>query len=336
MCYQQPMEAKKYIGKLFMFGFEGTEPTKEILSFIKEDKIGGIILFKRNIQSVEQLKGLIDKLQDASSEKLFIAIDQEGGRVSNLPRSFIDMPPMGDLGKADLIEAEKLANALGIELGHKLLSLGINIDFAPVLDVLTNPGNKVIGNRSFGDKPEIVARLACEQIRGMDSVGLISCGKHFPGHGDTLEDSHELLPRVSHDRNRLNEIELKPFRAAIECGVPTMMSAHVIYENVDPKNPATLSKLILTDILRKELGFDGVVFSDDMEMKAISHNYNFGESTIQAINAGCDILLVCKTPALQRTAIDSVKKAIDNGSISQSRLSESLARIGRLGMMRDK
>lgn len=319
------------VGKFFMFGFDGAKPTKAILDFIRRDKISGVILFRRNYVSIDQLKNLTNELQNAAGGNLLIGIDQEGGRVANLPTSIIDIPPMEKLGR-DYINGEstELAWRLGCELGEKLKGLGFNLDFAPVLDVHTNDRNPIIGNRAFSRNPEVVAKLGCELVRGMTDVGIISCGKHFPGHGDTSEDSHETLPKLDHDMRRLNEVELIPFKSAIDEGIPTLMSAHVVYEKVDSGIPATLSKKILQGVLRDSLGFNGVLFSDDMEMNAIANNYDFGDASVKSINAGCDIVLICHTELHQQKSIDAVKKAIDEGAISGERFESSLRRINNL------
>jgi len=318
-------------GKFFMFGFSGYEPTKEILEFIKNDGLSGVIIFRRNILSIDQLKRLTSILQDAAGGNLLIGIDQEGGKVSNLPHYIIDTPPMEKLGKSYVKgESSKRAHYLGHELGEKLLDLGINLDFAPVLDVRTNPDNPIIGSRSFSEDPGVVSVLGCEVARGMKQSNLIACGKHFPGHGDTREDSHEVLPILAVDRNRLDEIELRPFKEAIEREIPALMSAHVIYKGIDPDNPATLSKKILAELLRNELKFKGVLFSDDLEMKAISDNYDIGDASVKAIKAGCDILLMCHRLDRQNASIDAVKKAFDSGEISEDHLSSAQTRINTL------
>jgi len=322
---------KHPVGKYFMFGFIGTEPTPEILNFIKNDGLGGVILFRRNIESSEQLKRMTGELQDAAGGKLFISIDQEGGRVSNLPSSIIDVPPMEELGNRHLNgESSKQAHWLGHEFGEKLRMLGINVDFAPVLDVNTNHRNPIIGNRAFSCDPEIVARLGCEVARGMAQMKLISCGKHFPGHGDTVEDSHHTLPKLMHDRKRLDEIELVPFKRAIENNIPSLMSSHVIYHGIDSENPATLSKKILTELLREELKFKGLLFSDDLEMNAICDNYQIHEAAWRAFDSGCDIMLVCHMFIRQRASLDEFQRAVDDGRISSKRLKESSKRIDKL------
>jgi beta-N-acetylhexosaminidase len=319
------------IGKLFMFGFDGTQPTDGILNFIRNDKISGVILFRRNFKSAEQLKKLTADLQDAADGNLLIGIDQEGGRVANLPTSIIDIPPMEKLGM-DYIDGNcvDLAHELGFTLGEKLKLLGFNLDFAPVLDVNTNHDNPIIGNRAFSGDPEVVAKLGCELVRGMTEAGVIACGKHFPGHGDTSEDSHETLPHLNHDMKRLNSVEILPFKEAIDQKIPTLMSAHVVYEGVDPGVPATLSKKILHDILRGTLGYNGVLFSDDMEMDAIAKNYDIADASVRAVNAGCDITLICHTEDRQRLALDAVKKAAESGAISKERIQESCKRIKKL------
>lgn len=311
-----------------MFGFSGERPSKAILDFIRNDGLGGVILFRRNIKSADQLGDLTRELQDVADGDLLIGIDQEGGRVSNLPASVINVPPMEELGRKFANDkSTEEAYKLGCEFGEKLLGFGINVDFAPVLDVHTNPRNPIIGNRAFSSNPEVVARLGCEVVRGMTQTGLIACGKHFPGHGDTAEDSHHTLPKLKHDKERLDKIELVPFKRAIEDGIPSLMSAHVVYEHVDPGNPATLSKKILTDILRGELGFKGVLFSDDFEMRAIADNWNIGDAAVKSINAGSDVILICHTETRQKSALEAVRKAAGEGVISPDRIKEALTRV---------
>lgn len=318
-------------GKFFMFGFSGTRPEKAILDFIRNDKISGVILFRRNFQSPDQIKDLTSELQDTAGGNLLIGVDQEGGRVANLPVSIIDIPPMEKLGRDYVNNADaRLAFELGLSLGEKLMSHGFNLDFAPVLDVNTNENNPVIGNRSFSSDPEVVAALGCELVRGMTEAGIITCGKHFPGHGDTSEDSHKALPLLHHDMRRLNEIELVPFKRAIDDGIPTLMTAHVIYKGVDQEVPATLSEKIMTDILRTSLGFEGVLFSDDLEMDAIAKNYDVPNAAVKAVGSGCDICLVCHSAERQRNSIDAVKRALDSGHLPEAKAQKSLQRISGL------
>ena len=318
------------IGKLFMFGFDGTKPTKEIISFIKKDGLGGVILFKRNIESKEQLRKLTASLQGAADGKLLIGVDQEGGRVARLPKSMIELPPMADLGAEFKKSGKNIARLIGEQLGDLLTSFGINLDFAPVLDINTNPKNPVIGDRAFSDDPDIVVALTEEFIKGMLESGIIPCGKHFPGHGDTVEDSHFMLPRLKHDRKRLDAVELIPFKHAIKNDIPALVTANVVYEGVDPNNPATLSKIILSDILRGELGFKGVVFTDDLDMKAITNHMRQSEASLAAIKAGCDVTLICRSSGEQAEAFDIFKRALDKGDITEERIKKSAEAVEKL------
>src|SRR5690606_34075683 len=228
--------------------------------------LGGVILFKRNLGTLEEIAELVAAIQDAypSGVAPLVSIDQEGGRVARLGAPVVKLPPMRALGERD--DADLTRRAARV-LGAQLLALGIGVDFAPVLDVDTNPANPVIGDRSFGRDPETVIRHALAFAEGLREAGVIACGKHFPGHGDTDLDSHLALPRIAHDRARLDRVELAPFRAA-RGKVPTIMTAHVVFDAIDPSVPATLSRAVIEGVLRGELGYDGVIVSDDLEMKA--------------------------------------------------------------------
>ncbi|HEX7126236.1 MAG TPA: glycoside hydrolase family 3 N-terminal domain-containing protein, partial [Thermodesulfobacteriota bacterium] len=204
------------------------------------------------------------------------------------------------------------------------------VDFAPVLDVLTNPANPVIARRSFGRDPEAVVRLGLAFARGLEAGGVAACAKHFPGHGDTAEDRHHALPVVSHDRARLEAVEIAPFAAAVAAGVPMVLTAHVVYPALDPDRPATLSPAIVEGILRRRLGFDGVVATDDLEMAAIADRFGWEEAVVMAVEAGCDLLLVCHDAERQRRAVDAVRAAMASGRVSAARVEASLARIARL------
>lgn len=294
-------------GKYFMFGFNGLTPTSAILDFIRRDGLAGVILFQRNIESREQLIKLTHALQDAAGGDLLIGIDEEGGRICHIPESIMQKPPsMGSIGRLPMERGMEEAYGLGFSLGEGLLQLGINLNFAPVLDVNTNSKNPIIGDRSFSSDPEIVSILASALESGMKDAGIMSCGKHFPGHGETDADSHKSLPVLQHDKNRLDSVELVPFRALIDEGIPALMTAHVVYKGVDPENPATLSEKILKGLLRDELGFAGILFSDDLEMNAITSLMTPSDAAVMAIKAGCDICLICHTESEQRSAIEKL------------------------------
>ena len=228
------------------------------------------------------------------------------------------------LGATDSTElAERAGGITAVELA----AVGVNLNFAPVMDVNNNPRNPVIDRRSFGESPELVSRLGVPYIRGLQRNGVLATAKHFPGHGDTTVDSHFDLPTVNHDLDRIHALELQPFRAAIDADVAAIMTAHIVYPAFDPDRPATLSPTILTNLLREELGFDGLLITDDMEMKAIDDRYQSGEAAVMAIEAGADIVMVLWTPTKQNEVFDALLSAVNSGRISQARLDQSVERI---------
>ncbi|HSN04824.1 MAG TPA: beta-N-acetylhexosaminidase [Nitrospira sp.] len=320
--------SREKIGQLFMVGFDGTTVSADLAAFIKEYKPGGVILFSRNLESIEQIVELTNDLQRCSPHSpLLISIDQEGGRVSRLPKSFTIFPPCEVLG---LCNSSELAYAAAATIAKELRAVGINMNMSPVLDVNSNPANPVIGDRAFGTTPGPVCELGLATIGGLQDGRVVACGKHFPGHGDTSTDSHKELPVVTAPRERLEEVEFPPFRQATAHGVATLMTAHVRYHALDEKVPATLSPAIITDFLRGELKYDGVVLTDDLEMHAIIDHYGIEEATVRAIQAGCDMPLICKDRDREVAAITALDKAIADGSIAIERLEQSLARIARV------
>ncbi|HJO24119.1 MAG: beta-N-acetylhexosaminidase [Myxococcota bacterium] len=278
-------------GQLLFAGFEGTRAPRDLLGLVREGRVGGVILFARNLEGPEQVRQLVAEFHASApaAHPLMVAIDQEGGRVQRLRAPWTEWPPMRTVGEHD---RPSHTRALGTALGRELADLGIGLDFAPVVDVDTNPDNPVIGDRSFAGTAEAVGRHAAALIAGLQGTGVAACAKHFPGHGDTQVDSHKELPRVAHAIERLRAVELPPFRAAIEADVASVMTAHVVMEALDPELPATLSPKVL-GLLRHEIGFDGVVFSDDLEMAAVANHHTPGDAVRLALEAGCDALLTC-------------------------------------------
>ena len=323
------MTIEEKVGQLIMVGFEGTQANEAIETHIRKRFVGGIVLFSRNIQSPQQMAELTNELQrlaEATARQipLFIGIDQEGGWVIRLKEGATVLPGNMALGATDSTElAERAGEITAVELA----AVGVNLNFAPVMDVNNNPDNPVIGRRSFGESPELVSRLGVPYIQGLQRNGVLATAKHFPGHGDTTVDSHFELPTVSHDLERIHALELQPFRAAIDADVAAIMTAHIIYPAFDADRPATLSPTILTDLLRKELGFDGLLITDDMEMRAIDDRYRSGEAAVMAVEAGADIVMVLWTPAKQIEVFDALLSAIKSGRISQARLDQSVERI---------
>ena len=323
------MTIEEKVGQLIMVGFEGTQANETIETYIRERFVGGVVLFSRNIQSPQQTAELTNELQrlaEATSHQipLFIGIDQEGGWVIRLKEGATVLPGNMALGATGSIE---LAERAGEVTALELAAVGVNLNFAPVMDVNNNPQNPVIDRRSFGESPELVSRLGVAYIHGLQGNGVLGTAKHFPGHGDTTVDSHFDLPTVNHNRERIHALELQPFRAAIDADVAAIMTAHIVYPAFDPDRPATLSPAILTDLLREELGFDGLLITDDMEMKAIDERYRSGEAAVMAVEAGADIVMVLWTPAKQIEVFDALLSAVKSGRISQTRLDQSVERI---------
>lgn len=322
------LTSREKIGQLFMVGFLGTSVTPELASFIKEYKPGGVILFSRNLESVEQIVELTNDLQRCSPKSpLLISIDQEGGRVSRLPKGFTIFPPCELLGRCN---SSELAYAAAATIAKELKAVGINMNMAPVLDVNSNPDNPVIGDRAFGSTPEVVGEMGLVTAAGLQDNRVVACGKHFPGHGDTNADSHKELPVVEASRERLEAVEFPPFRRAAAAGVATMMTAHVLYKALDERIPATLSPAVITNLLREEMRYDGVVLTDDLEMHAIVDHYGPGDAAVRALLAGCDVLLICKDRDREIAAFEAVEQAVSSGTIESARLNQSVARIQRV------
>jgi beta-N-acetylhexosaminidase len=310
-----------------MVGFPGTAMDDEIRA-LTDDGIFGAILFKRNIETPAQTAGLIRSLKLHAGRPFVLSVDQEGGRVARLRGApFTSLPSMRDIGKT---RDAMLAARVGQLLAFEVRALGFDWNFAPVLDVDTNPKNPVIGDRALHREAAEVARLGVALAQGMEAGGVASCGKHFPGHGDTAQDSHLDLPRLPHDLKRLREVELVPFSAFAKARLSSLMTAHVIFEALEKSKPATMSASVLDGLLRKELGFDGVLVSDDLEMKAIAAHYSIEAAVVDGVNAGVDLFLVCHKPQVQRAAIDALVKAVEDGRVKQSRVEQALTRLEAL------
>ncbi|MBT3365606.1 MAG: beta-N-acetylhexosaminidase [Nitrospina sp.] len=312
---------------MIVSGFEGTSLNARTEELILQQGVGGLILFERNFRNPDQLFQLINDLQSLNADNpeippLFISVDQEGGRVARLGAPFTQFPPMSCLGQAN---SNDLTYRFGLGMGKELRAIGINMDYAPVLDVHSNPANPIIGKRSLDTDPEKVARLGVELIRGFYEAGVIPVGKHFPGHGDTSQDSHLTLPRVERTRESLEKTELIPFAQAIQQGLEVIMSAHVVYPAWDSEQPATFSPTIMSELLRNTLQFDGILISDDLEMKAIDQKLE--SIPVLGTQAGIDLFLIChdleKVTALQ----DAMIQDIEAERIPHATIEQSLARI---------
>lgn len=296
-------------GQLLFVGFSGHTVPPDLAERIREGRIGGVVLFARNIRDPEQVRGLVRDLHDLAPAgvPLTVAIDQEGGRVQRLRDPWTEWPPMRALGqRPGVADTERFARALALEL----LDMGIDLDFAPVVDVDSNPANPVIGDRSFARDPATVGAHGAAFVRAMQAMGVAACAKHFPGHGDTDLDSHLALPKLDLDLGRLRARELPPFRDCIAAEVATMMTAHVLFPKLDAKRPATLSPDVM-GLLRHELGYDGLVFSDDLEMKAVADHFSVERRSIGALEAGVDTLLVCSQTDLREEVLSKLERAPD-------------------------
>ncbi len=319
------MTVRDTVGQLLMVGFQGTELSHAFIDWLQEYRPGGVILFSRNVVDPEQVARLTNALQaHAPNPPLLIAIDEEGGRVSRLPRGFTTFPSAASIAAR---QSPDVAYEVAEVTARELRAVGINVNLAPVLDVNSNPANPIIGDRAYGAQPERVCTYALATVQGFEDNGIIPCGKHFPGHGDTTTDSHHVLPVVDADRVRLDDVELEPFRRAIRQGLPAIMAAHVRYPALDTEAPATLSRPILTDLLRNELGFQGVTFTDDMEMRAILDHQTVGDASVRAVQAGADVVVICRQQERQREAVEAIEQTLERGGLSWERLTASVARV---------
>jgi beta-N-acetylhexosaminidase len=311
-----------------MVGLPGPRLDRRTRTFLTEHPPGGVILFKRNIRSAAQLRRLTDAIHETGAGvPPLVALDHEGGRVHRLPRPFTHFPPAASVGAR---HDRRLAEAVGRAMGEELRAAGIDLDFAPVLDVWSNPRNRVIGDRAFATDPAGVARLGLAFARGLERAGVLACGKHFPGHGASAGDSHFVLPRVRRSRRALAALELVPFARAVAAGIPALMTAHVVYPALDPRRPATLSPEICRGLLRRRLRFRGVLFSDDLEMNAVAARSTPARSAVDALRAGCDMLLVCQSLGAARAAMRGVEEAVARGTLRGQDVADALARIQAL------
>jgi len=320
------------VGQHFMAGLDSTELTPALEQFLAEYRIGNIILFKRNVKDNAQLRRLCSDIQKCvrkhTGHGALIAIDQEGGSVVRLNSDGVNIPGAMAVAAAG---GPELARRAGELTGRQLRSLGVNFDLAPDMDVNCNPDNPLIGVRSYGDTPEQVVAYGTEMIRGLQENRVLACAKHFPGHGDSDMDSHLSLPRVTKPVEQLEKMELLPFAQAVEAGVAGVMTAHIVFPALEPEEiPATMSRRIITGVLRERLGYEGLVMTDCMEMAAIASYYGTARGAVRALQAGADIVLVSHTAQTAMEAVRAVEDAVRNGVISIEALKKSTERILRL------
>jgi beta-N-acetylhexosaminidase len=318
------IDLRQACARLLVVGFPGREVDRDLAGLVDAGVLGAI-LFGRNVGTAAETARLVRDLKSHAGRPFPVSVDQEGGRVARLRGlPYTALPPMRVLGQRGDAEA---ARRVGRLLAYELRATGFDWDFAPVLDVDSNPNNPVIGDRSFGSDPAEVARLGVALAEGMERAGVASCGKHFPGHGDTLQDSHLTLPVLEHGLERLEAMELVPFRAYARAGLASAMTAHVRFPALGEDVPATMSHASITGLLRQRIGFQGVVVSDDLEMKAIADPE---AAAVDAVRAGVDVLLVCHHAAIQHRVLDALVAAVRRGHLPEERLTGAHARIDRL------
>ena len=332
------MSTEQKVSQLLVAGIEGTQLGQDAVQAVQDYQVGGVILFGRNVESAWQLAELTNGLKDLNGDytPLFLCVDQEGGRVDRMPPEVERTPSAWSVGQT--LDTEGVGAAYGALLAEECAAFGFNMDFAPSLDIWSNPDNTVIGDRAFGNDWEWTAFFGMSAVESMEEQGgVIPVVKHFPGHGDTSVDSHVALPVVDKSLEELWQSELVPFNMALnqedyfgaQAGpsAPAVMVAHILLSQVDPDYPASLSHRVVTGLLREEMGFDGVVCTDDLTMGAVSNTYGMGEAAVLAVEAGCDLLLVCHGADNLTAARDALLEAVDSGRLSPERLDESVKRI---------
>ncbi|MCK1997268.1 beta-N-acetylhexosaminidase [Psychrobacillus psychrodurans] len=320
------LSLEEKVGQMIFAGIKGTDITNETKKIISTHQVGGIILFKDNLKNANQSVSLLNAIKQENTNNkvpLFLGVDEEGGRISRLPE-LTKLPTNEELGKRNDIS---LSYNIGKLLGKELSAFGFNLDFAPVLDINSNPDNPIIGDRSFGKDAELVSELGLQMMKGIQSEQVISVIKHFPGHGDTAVDSHKELPIIQKSLEELQALELIPFKHAVEQGADVVMVGHILLPKIDSTYPASISERIITDVLREQLGYEGIIITDDMTMKAILNNLEIGESAVSAVKAGNDIVLVAHNYANVKKTVDAILKAIEDGEITEQRIDESVKRI---------
>lgn len=320
-------QAKQRVGQLFITGFRGLELSASTEDFVRRTQLGGVILFAHNYESPAQVAELIQQIQNCRGDlPLWIAVDQEGGRVQRFKSGFTRLPDALTIGDR---QSPRLAFEIGKMMAAELKAVGVNLNFAPVADIFTNPKNPVIGNRAYGRTEDQVTQMVSGIVRGHLVNQVQPCVKHFPGHGETSVDSHFALPAVTTDLTTLKEREFKPFLRAFRSHCEFVMTAHILNSTLDERYPATLSHRTVTELLKKELRFRGLVITDDMEMQAITDHFGANEAPVLALEAGCDHLLY-RTEAAAEAAIQAVQSALEGGRLSPARIYESLNKVHEL------
>lgn len=315
------------IGQMILAGVQGTTLDDQAKQMITDQKVGGIIFYANNVSTLEGTAKFVQSIKEANQSNpvpIFMSVDQEGGKVSRMPETVESIPSSRKVGET---KDSALAETMGELLARQVRLAGFNVDFAPVLDVNSNPKNPVIGDRSFGSSAELVSRMGIAEMKGLRSEGIIPVVKHFPGHGDTSVDSHLDLPVVNKTEKQLAELEWIPFQAAVKEQVEAVMVAHILFPKLDPDHPASLSDVIIGEHLRGKFKYDGVVITDDLSMGAIAKNYKLDQAALATVKAGSDILLVAHSYESAKTIFDTLISAVKSGKITESRIDESVYRI---------
>jgi beta-N-acetylhexosaminidase len=323
------MKLNEIVGQLTLIGISGHTLTAQEKKFIIENNISGVVLFARNVAEPKQIFDLCNEIQSlrhqmADKAPLFIGIDMEGGRVHRLKTPFTQWPALKTVGDLD---APTVAYQFALQMGLELMSVGINLDFAPCVDIFNNPKNTVIGDRAVSTDYLMVEKMTSALVRGYSKSGIFSCAKHFPGHGYTVIDSHEELPIEPFDLKRLHDVELVPFKKAFRSKVDMVMTGHISFPNIDPKWPVTLSELFLKKMIKDEFRYRGLIITDDLDMKAMAKHYDKGEIPVRSLEAGADLLLYCNEPDSPPVAIESVVQAVATGRLQKSDLETTHAKV---------
>lgn len=320
---------REKIGQQLIIGIQGLTLSPEEADFIIKNNIGGVILFKRNVESPRQVYELTREIQSlrsrmADKAPLFVSIDMEGGRVHRLPPPFTQWPAAAALGS---IDSPSVAFRFAQAMGDELRAVGINLDYAPCIDILTNPENTVIGDRALSTNAEAVARLGSALVRGYIKANVLPCAKHFPGHGNTFLDSHEALPIEDKTLEELEQVEFEPFKKAFRARINLVMAAHIKFPKIDPEWPASLSEIFLRQILRDRLRYRNLVITDDLDMKALTLNYDKGIIAVRALAAGANILLYCNEPESPRIALEAIERALKENTLDAAIVADNHKRV---------
>lgn len=326
------MTLDEKIGQMMLVGIDGTNVDQQTKTLIDREHVGGVILFSKNINTPRQTVQLINQLKAVNGSAgnplpLFVSVDEEGGEVSRMPDIIFDLPSSGKIGN---INDSEFSFEIGKCLGSELNAFGFNMDFAPVLDINNHPGNSVISDRSFGSDKRLVSKLGVATMKGIQTQHVIPVIKHFPGYGAVTTDAHTELPEVNYHFDRLMNVEWVPYKKAISNGADAVMVTHILLPKLDAHHPASLSRKVITGMLRNQLHFNGVVMTDDLMMGAIKKRMPVSKAAVKAVKGGADIVMVAFNPTEEISAFRALKQGVKNGEISEKQINESVTRIMKL------